>query len=158
MHNQEKRELSDQQEMYLKVIYTLIKDHKVARVKEIAERLGVTKSSVSGALKSLLDKELVNYDPYSYVELTGKGEKLAAKVLNKYGILTDFLMGVLEVPEPLAHENACRMEHVVDDVVIQRLVRFLDFCKGCEIQCWKDINDASPEDISKCCIRTELEK
>ena len=156
MHNQENRELSDHQEMYLKVIYMLIKDRKVARVKEIAERLNVTKSSVSGALKSLLDKELVNYDPYSYVELTAKGEKLAAKLLNKYGILTDFLVGVLEVSAPLAHENACRMEHVVDDLVMQRLVRFLDLWKGCEIQCWKDMKDADPEDMVKCCIRGEL--
>ena len=137
--------------MYLKVIYTLIKDHKVARVKEIAEQLEITKSSVSGALKALSEKELVVYDPYSYVELTPKGEKLASALLSKFGILTNFLVEVLEVPEQVAHENACRMEHVVDDKVMKRLVNFLDFCKDCDIQCWKEEN--AEEEDSNCCMR-----
>lgn len=138
MHNQENREFTDHQEMYLKVIYTLMSEHKVARVKEIAERLKVTKSSVSSALKSLSDKGLVVYDPYSYVELTPKGKKLAAQVLSKYDILTKFLVGILGVPEDVAHENACRMEHVVDDSVMKRLVQFLGFCSDCDIQRWKE--------------------
>jgi len=138
VHNQENREFTDHQEMYLKVIYTLMSEHKVARVKEIAERLKVTKSSVSSALKSLSDKGLVVYDPYSYVELTPKGKKLAAQVLSKYDILTKFLVDILGVAEDVAHENACRMEHVVDDSVMKRLVQFLGFCSDCDIQRWKE--------------------
>ncbi len=138
MHNLENRKFTDHQEMYLKVIYTLVSEHKVARVKEIAERLKVTKSSVSSALKSLSDKGLVVYDPYSYVELTPKGKKLAAQVLSKYDILTKFLVDILGVPEDVAHENACRMEHVVDDSVMKRLVQFLGFCSDCDIQRWKE--------------------
>lgn len=156
MHNLENREFTDHQEMYLKVIYTLMSEHKVARVKEIAERLDVTKSSVSSALKSLSDKGLVVYDPYSYVELTPKGKKLAARVLSKYDILTNFLVEILEVPEDLAHENACRMEHVVDDKVMKRLVQFLEFCRGCDIQCWKEDAKAAKEELDKCCIRGDL--
>ena len=138
MHNLENREFTDHQEMYLKVIYTLMSEHKVARVKEIVERLDVTKSSVSSALKSLSDKGLVIYDPYSYVELTPKGKKLAARVLSKYDILTNFLVEILEVPEDVAHENACRMEHVVDDSVMKRLVQFLGFCSAGDIRRWKE--------------------
>ena len=127
MHNTEDKQLSDHQEMYLKVIHGLIKEFKVARVKDIADRLGVTKSSVSGALKSLADKKLIDYDPYSYVTLTPKGESIASELLNKYRILTDFLVNVLSVPEDVAEENACRMEHVVDNFVMERLVQFLRF-------------------------------
>ena len=139
--------------MYLKVIYSLIEDHKVARVKEIAEELGVTKSSVSGAIKSLAEKDLVSYDPYSYVELTAKGEKLAADIVRKFRILTNFLVEVLEVPVETAEENACRMEHILDDSVVQKLVHLLEFCKACNTQCWKD---EGPVEVSDdCCMTTK---
>ena len=42
-------------------------------------------------------------------------------------MLTDFLVNVLSVPEDVAEENACRMEHVVDNFVMERLVQFLRF-------------------------------
>ena len=153
MHNLERRELSDHQEMYLKVIYTLIEDHKVARVKEIAEKLEVTKSSVSGALKSLAEKDLVSYDPYSYAELTPKGEKMAAAIQNKFRILTNFLVEVLEVPVATAEENACRMEHIMDDSVVKKLVHLLEFCKSCNTQCWKDENKVEVSD--ECCMTSK---
>lgn len=153
MHNLERRELSDHQEMYLKVIYALIEDHKVARVKEIAERLAVTKSSVSGALKSLAEKDLVSYDPYSYVELTAKGKKMAAAIQNKFQILTNFLVEVLEVPVETAEENACRMEHIMDDSVVNKLVHLLEFCKSCNTQCWKDESVVAVSD--ECCMTSK---
>jgi DtxR family Mn-dependent transcriptional regulator len=153
VHNQENRELSDHQEMYLKVIYALVKEHKVARVKEISEKLEVTKSSVSGALKSLSEKGLIEYDPYSYVELTPKGERLGKAVSNKFEILSNFLVDVLDVPKTVADENACRLEHVIDDSVMEKLVRFLDFCKGCDIQCWKDSNVISIKHLESCCMK-----
>lgn len=158
MHNQQNRELSEHQEMYLKVIYMLVQEHKVARVKEIAQKLDVTKSSVSGALKALLEKELIVYDPYSYVELTRKGERLAKALLNKYDILTNFLVEVLSVPKEVAHDNACRMEHVVDDSVMKKLLTFLDFCKSCEIQCWKDIKTHGDNELENCCMRQDKEE
>ena len=127
MHNEKNKQLSDHQEMYIKVIYNLTQEHKVARVKDIAETLGVTKSSVSGALKSLSEKELILYDPYSYVTLTPRGEQIAEQLVNKFEVLTDFLSNVLSVPEEIAKENACRMEHVVDNFVMERLVQFLRF-------------------------------
>ncbi len=158
MHNEEKKVLSDHQEMYLKTIYTLIEDHKVARVKEIAEVLNVTKSSVSGALKSLSEKGLIKYEAYSYVDMTEKGQEMASMLLNKFDVFTDFLMSVLEVPEDVARENACRMEHVVDDEVMHKLIQFMEFCKSCEIQCWKDISDPSQLKLAKCCMKEEAEK
>lgn len=154
MHNYENRELSEHQEMYLKTIFTLVQDHKVARVKEIAEELEVTKSSVSGAVKSLAEKGLVQYDPYSYVELTPRGEELASALLNKFDILTDFLVEVLDIPQDMARANACRMEHVVDDQVMQKLLSFLEWAKGCDIQCWKDGHDAT-EVGGRCCTKSE---
>jgi DtxR family Mn-dependent transcriptional regulator len=125
--------LTEHQEMYIKAIHVLGEKNKVARVKDIAEYLGVTKSSVSSALKHLAEKELILYDPYSYATLTHKGKSLAEELVNKYGVLSDFLTDILAVPEDLAEENACRMEHVVDDFVMERLVQFLKFFKSCDV-------------------------
>jgi len=125
--------LTEHQEMYVKAIHVLSEKHKVARVKDIAKYLGVTKSSVSSALKHLAEKELVLYDPYSYATLTKKGKGLAEELVNKYGVLSDFMTDILAVPEDLADENACRMEHVVDDFVMERLVQFLKFFKSCDV-------------------------
>lgn len=127
MHGNETRQLSDHQEMYLKVIFHLIEEHKVARVKDISESLGVTKSSVSGALKALAEKELVDYEPYAYVTLTERGQTIAAQLVGKYQVISDFLVNVLAIPEDVADENACRLEHVVDNFVMERLVQFLRF-------------------------------
>ena len=125
--------LSDHQEMYLKAVCVLSKEHTVARVKDIAKYLGVTKPSVSSALKNLAEKGLVVYDPYSFATLTAKGEALAEELLNKYDTLADFMTEILHVPEELANENACRMEHAVDDFVMERLVQFLKFFKACDV-------------------------
>jgi DtxR family Mn-dependent transcriptional regulator len=136
MHSQRDKEYTDNQEMYIKAIYKLSLIHKVARVKDIAVELEVTKSSVSTALKHLAEKDLITYDPYSYVDLTDKGIAIAKRIVNKYGILVEFLQDVLLVPKVLAQENACRMEHVIDDVVMNRFVTFLDQSKKCESKCW----------------------
>ena len=75
----------------------------------------------STALKHLAGAGLVNYDPYELVTLTPKGESLAEKIRGRHVALADFLRGVLAVDEATAEANACRMEHVVDDEVLDRL-------------------------------------
>jgi DtxR family Mn-dependent transcriptional regulator len=66
-------DLSENLEDYLETILELEKTQKVARVKDIAEMRGVLRGSVTGALKSLAEKGLINYEPYSFITLTRKG-------------------------------------------------------------------------------------
>ena len=122
MHQQENKILTDHLEMYLKAIYLLAEEHQVARVKDIATELSVNKSSVTGALKNLAEKGFVNYDPYSFVTLTDKGKEFAESILNRYEVLKRFLKDVMDLDEKLAHDNACRMEHVIDDELVYRLI------------------------------------
>ena len=114
-----KKEFTDKQEMYLKSIYLLAKRDKVARVTDIADSLNVSKSTVSGMLKYLSDKELVNYDPYKFVVLTEKGSEVAQKLIEEYEVIKTFLEEYLGLPEAVAQNNACRMEHILDAVVIE---------------------------------------
>jgi len=55
--------LSPSMEDYLEAIVGLVRTGKVARVRDIAQRLGVGMSSVSTALRGLGARGLVNYDP-----------------------------------------------------------------------------------------------
>ena len=75
--------LSESLEDYLEAILFLENSNKVARVKDIAEKMGVLRGSVTGALKSLSKKGLINYEPYSYITLTKKGTTLARQVTRR---------------------------------------------------------------------------
>ena len=121
--------LSENLEMYLKSIYRISKEKKVARVKDISLDLKVSKSSVTKALKFLNDKDFIEYDPYSFACLTDKGRKLAEKISQKYELLTTFFSQILKIPLTTAQENACRVEHVIDDLVYRELEKFVESAK-----------------------------
>jgi len=123
--------LSESQEDYLETILALEKENKVARVKDIAERLGVLRGSVSGALKTLGEKGLINYEPYSYITLTPQGKKVADEITRRHSVIRDFLEGVLLLGPEQAESNACRMEHAVDKAVVDRMVKFIEYIHEC---------------------------
>jgi DtxR family transcriptional regulator, Mn-dependent transcriptional regulator len=123
--------LSESLEDYLEVILDLEETNKVARSKDIADKLGIQRGSVTGALKSLEEKRLINYEPYSYITLTEKGARIAKTISRRHQILKDFLVKVLQLDEPTAETTACRMEHAVDEASIQRLVRFVEYLNNC---------------------------
>ncbi len=87
--------LSESLEDYLEVILKLEQAQKVARAKDIAEKMNVQRGSVTGALKNLKEKKLINYEPYSFITLTPKGKKLAREITRRHAVLKDFLFNVL---------------------------------------------------------------
>jgi len=115
---------------YLESIYHLARSRPAARVKDIAERMKVQKSSVTGALRLLAEKGLVNYDPYSFVTLTARGERVARDLVRRHETLRQFLTRVLAVEAAAADRNACHMEHAIEPQVLEKLVRFLQFLDG----------------------------
>ncbi len=123
--------LSESQEDYLEAILALEKENKVARVKDIAERLGVLRGSVSGALKGLGEKGLIHYEPYSFITLTPQGKKMADEITRRHSVIRDFLEGVLLLSPERAESNACRMEHAVDKAVVDRMVKFIEYIHEC---------------------------
>ncbi len=123
--------LSENLEDYLEIILSLEITNKVARVKDIAEKMGVLRGSVTGALKSLAEKGLINYEPYSYITLTRKGASIAREIARRHTVLKDFLHNVLLLDPERAEENACRMEHAMDKTAVDRLVRFIEYVHYC---------------------------
>ena len=127
----ELKELTESAQSYLEVIFDLEITQKVARAKDIAERLGVQRGSVSGALKSLEEKGLINYQPYSFITLTEIGREIAAEIVHRHAVLKDFLLNVLQIDEETADATACRMEHVIDKKTVERLVCFIEYINTC---------------------------
>jgi DtxR family Mn-dependent transcriptional regulator len=123
--------LTSQLEDYLEAIAVLQEEDRVARAKDIAERLGVTRATVTSALKSLSEKGLINYQPYSHITLTSAGEARSSEIIRRHEVLTDFFQSVLQLPPEKADDNACRAEHVLDPEVIERMLCFADFMKTC---------------------------
>ena len=72
--------LSASLEDYLEAILNLGSENNFARSKDIAQLLGVSRASVTGALRVLKKKGLANYKPYDYVTLTKSGRVAAGEI------------------------------------------------------------------------------
>ncbi len=123
--------LSASLEDYLEAIFWIIAAKGAAQAKDIAKRLSVKASSVTGALQALAKKNYVNYAPYEVVTLTSEGEKLAKNVVRRHQILKDFFVNVLVVEKGLADEGACKMEHSIPRPIVEKLVAFMEFVDIC---------------------------
>jgi len=124
-------ELSASLEDYLKAIFLLSKGSEPVRAKDISDQLHVSKPSVTGALKVLAEKELVNYAPYEAITLSVEGEKTAKEVLERYEALRGFLEEVLSIPENDAKDTACHLEHMIPVTIMKRLVGFIEYMQRC---------------------------
>ncbi len=123
--------LSASLEDYLEAIFHLVAGKQVARSRDIAGRLQVNRSSVTGALQALANKGLVNYEPYEAVTLTAGGKAVASDIVRRHEVLRDFLVKVLAVDPAKADQAACRMEHAVPTPVLERLIEFVEFVEVC---------------------------
>jgi len=149
-------ELSESLEDYLEIILNLEQAQKVARAKDIAAKMGVQRGSVTSALKSLKEKKLINYEPYSFVTLTPQGKKLAKEITRRHAVLKDFLLKILQIDETTAESTACRMEHAIDNQSLERLLAFFEFIYHCPrtgkdwIQAFLDYCSSDKQDREKC--------
>ena len=119
--------LSESLEDYLEAIYNEILKKNEAEVTDISNILNVKKASVTGALISLKNKGLINYEPYSAITLTKLGEKLAADIIQKHKVMSEFLENILNLPKDEAIENACKMEHIMSETMFNRMTKFSVF-------------------------------
>jgi len=90
----------------------------------------VHKSSVTGALKALAERNLVNHDPYSQITLTPEGEVVATEIVHRHEVFTEFFEEVLGLDRETAERNACHMEHAVEPKVLERLAKFVKGVQG----------------------------
>lgn len=99
-------------ENYLETILMLSKKLPVVRAVDIANELGYKKSSVSIAMKHLREKEHITVTDSGFISLTESGLAVAEMIFERHEMLTQVLVS-LGVPEDIASEDACRIEHVI---------------------------------------------
>jgi len=125
------RDQSASMEDYLEAISRLGERRKAVRVKQLSERLGVKMPSVSSALKKLSDQELVRHERYGHIKLTAEGRRLARDVIGRHEALTRFFGQALGIDGRTAEQDACRIEHVISPLSMDRLAKFVEFIEAC---------------------------
>lgn len=110
-------------EDYLKNIYLIILEKKVARVKDVSERMNVKKPSVINALKELQARGLVDHEKYGYIELTQTGRSEAENIYGRLNLLKNFLVHVLGVSDATAQTDGCKLEHILSPETLEKIER-----------------------------------
>jgi DtxR family Mn-dependent transcriptional regulator len=119
--------LSNTQQDYIKAIWRLEEKLKPARMKTVAEEIGVKPPTVSAMFQQLTSLDLIMYDRRTGARLTRKGKTEAERVIRNHRLIETFLKKVLNLEEPLLHGEAEKLEHVISDQVIMKIDEYLGF-------------------------------
>lgn len=99
-------------ENYLKTIFTLSHKLPVVRSIDVAIDRDVSKPSVSVAMKHLREKEYISVSDSGFISLTESGLEIAKRIYNRHETISRWLES-LGVPEKIAADDACSMEHIL---------------------------------------------
>ncbi|MDO4280723.1 MAG: metal-dependent transcriptional regulator [Peptococcaceae bacterium] len=119
-------ELYESGEDYLETILTLTKQLGTVRSIDVARSLDYSKPSVSRAMKILEEKGLIYMDDRKYIHMTDLGLARAEGVARRHHIIKSALIELFGISEKVAEEDACRIEHVVNDETIEKIKKKLD--------------------------------
>ena len=121
------RDVSPSLEQYIEAIADLLTRDKVCSVSDIAEQVQVSRPAASRAVRELGDQDLVEHRSYGYVDLTPRGQSIADRLTARHEVLYDFLREVLLFDEEWADQEACRLEHQVEDALVDRISELIKF-------------------------------
>lgn len=118
-------QIHESAEDYLEQILMQLEKKGHARSVDIAAGLNVSKPSVSVAMKKLRENGYISMSSDNLISLTDKGYAIARRIYDRHRTLTRYLVQ-LGVPEEIAREDACKMEHDLSEesyAAMQRQVR-----------------------------------
>jgi len=131
MEKQQENQLTGALEDYLETIYELVRENKVARVKDIARARGVRAASVTPAMRRLSEAGMIRYVQREFIDLTPDGEQTARRIFARHQLLTRFFEEILRMSPDLAEGDACAMEHSLSSAGMEHLVRLFEFMRNC---------------------------
>lgn len=117
-------EESERIEEYLEMLYRMELNGEKATTVNIAEKLNVAPSTVTGMFQKLAEKGYLEYTSYKGVELTENGREIGRKILERHRLIEEFLK-FINVDERKIHDLACRIEHVIDNDVYRGISELL---------------------------------
>ena len=97
-------------EDYLEAMLMLKEERGYIRSIDVADKLGVTKPSVSYATKRLRENGYISFDPAGMIVLEPTGLEIARRILERHRLLTELFIGLSVSPET-ANDDACKIEH-----------------------------------------------
>lgn len=112
------------QEEYLEQIYRISPKGQVP-FSALTRALGVKGASVTEMCRNLSEKGLAVYEPRNGVSLTEEGRRQAAQLVRRHRLAERMLTDLVGLPWELAHDEACKYEHVISDRVEQLLADVL---------------------------------
>ena len=121
--------LHESGQMYLEAIYVLSGQRPVVRSIDVGEYLGYSKPSVSRAMGILKKNGYVIADADGALKLTDEGRAVAETMYSRHTVLTKMLTA-LGVPEAIAAEDACRIEHVISEETFDAIKQHLDWAES----------------------------
>lgn len=116
---------NESMEMYLETIYLLESNHGHAHVVDIAKQLSVSKPSVTKAIKQLKNQGYVDTEKYGTITLTDKGREKSEEVYRNHQLIELFLVHSLNLSAEQAAINACKIEHVLSEEMIEAIKSYL---------------------------------
>lgn len=116
--------INESAENYLETILILSKKLPVVRAVDIANELDFKKSSVSIAMKNLREKEQITVTDAGYIYLTDSGREIAEMIYERHEMISKGLMA-LGVPQEIATEDACRIEHVISKESFEAVKKYI---------------------------------
>ncbi len=124
-------ELTHSAAHHLLAVYELGTDYNGwARVSDIARQLGITRGSVSIALRSLKARGLVTADEHRMVKLSPAGLEIVTDLAAKKATVKSFLIEVLGVPAEQAEIDGCKIEHLISRHTHDRLQRLTEVMRA----------------------------
>ena len=93
---------------------------------DIAAKMGVSKASVSKAVTSLKNSDMLEQPYYGDITLTDDGYAYGCAVLKRHEMLTRFLTEKVGLSKQVAEEEACQMEHAISDESFQKWLAYFE--------------------------------
>lgn len=112
-------------ENYLETILMLEQENTIVRSIDVAHKLSVSKPSVSRAMGLLRQDGYIDMADNGPIFLTEKGREKATQIYHRHCVLTEFLQKITHVSPEQAEENACRIEHILDEDVFRGIEKFM---------------------------------
>ena len=110
---------------YLEAIYYMWSEGEPLRSARLADWLGVSRPTVTVALRRMTGYGMVRMNSRKEIELTPAGRRAAEAIVRRHRIMERWLTDGLGLDWVAADEEAARLEHAVSEVVERRLYKVL---------------------------------
>jgi DtxR family transcriptional regulator, manganese transport regulator len=129
----EHKKSSEATEDYLELIDLLVREKGFASTTDIAERMGVSKSSVTGKVKKLHRQGYLVHTPYRGMALTDSGRNLARSMKDRHETLRRLLV-LIGVPEVAARSDAEKIEHGLHPETVRKLKKLVTYLEDNKVE------------------------